>query len=112
MDKVKKYQDIIVDYLTEYANFGKPGPGLETQLIADRERNHFQLLTVGWQNNRKFVYAIAFHLDIKEGKVWVYQNNTDAMIGDDLVERGIPKSDIVLGFHAPAERALTGFATA
>lgn len=112
MDKLEKYQSAILSLLNDYANFGKPGPGLEIQIIADKERNHFQLLTVGWQQNAKFVYAIAFHLDIKDGKIWVYQNNTDAMIGDELMERGVAKEDIVLAFHAPSERAYTGFAVA
>lgn len=112
MDKLKHYQEAVMSLLTDYANFGKPGQGLEIQIIADKERNHFQLLTVGWQNNSKFVYSIAFHLDIKDGKVWVYQNNTDAMIGDELIERGVAKEDIVLAFHAPSERAYTGFAVA
>lgn len=58
MDKVNQYQEAILSLLTDYAQFGKPGPGLETQIIADKERNHFQLLTVGWQHNSKFVYAI------------------------------------------------------
>ena len=112
MDKINQYQEAILSLLTDYAQFGKPGPGLETQIIADKERNHFQLLTVGWQNDSKFVYAIAFHLDIKDGKIWVYQNNTDAMIGDELMERGVAKNDIVLAFHAPSERKYTGFAVA
>ena len=34
------------------------------------------------------------------------------MIADELVARGVPKSDIVLGFIAPEVRTYTGFAAA
>ena len=112
MDKITRYQNIIVDYLTEFANFGQPRPNIEKQVIADREHNHFQYVTTGWQNPSQFVYIVGLHLDIKNGKVWVWQNNTEAFVGDDLIERGIPKSDIVLAFHAPQERQYTGFASA
>jgi hypothetical protein len=112
MDKVKKYQHIITDYLREFSHFGQPPAGLEHQVLADTANNHFQMLTVGWQNERRFVYLIGLHMDIKDGKIWIWQNNTDAMVADELQERGVPKSDIVLAFHAPQERKLTGFAVA
>ena len=35
----------------------------------------------------------------------------DAVITHELVELGVPKSDIVLAFHAPYKRKFTGFAT-
>lgn len=112
MDNLKKYQKIVTEYLTEYSQFGKPQEGLENQIVTDTEHNHFQLLTVGWQGGKRFVYLVGIHIDIRDGKIWIWQNNTDAMIADDLVERGISKSDIVLAFHAPEERKFTGFAVA
>ncbi len=112
MDKITKYQNIIIDYLTEFANFGQPRPGIEKQVLTDCIHNHFQYVTTGWQDRSTFVYIVGLHLDIKDGKVWIWQNNTDAFVGDDLVERGIPKSDIVLAFHPPQERLYTGFAVA
>ena len=66
MDKITKYQNIIVDYLTEFANFGSIRSGIEKEVIADRERNHFQFVTTGWQDRSNFVYIVGLHLDIKE----------------------------------------------
>lgn len=53
MDKIKQYQDIIIQYLQEYAKI-KPAnqPDLDSYVIVDRENNHFQLLQLGWQDNR------------------------------------------------------------
>lgn len=33
--------------------------------------------------------------------------STDLVIVDDLLAAGIPKSDIILGFHHPSKRAFT-----
>ena len=112
MDKTTRYRNIIIDYLNEFVNFGKPRPGIEKEVIADCERNHFQFVTRGWQDRKTFVYIVGLHLDIKDEKIWIWQNNTDAFVGDELVERGVLKSDIVLAFHAPQERQYTGFAMA
>jgi hypothetical protein len=112
MDKVKKYQDIILSILNDYATYGQPTHGITRQLIIDKDHNHFQLVTVGWRNGKDYVYVIAFHFDIIDGKIWIQQNNTEAKITDELIERGVPTNDIVLGFQSPKVRELSGFAVA
>ncbi|MFN0034494.1 MAG: XisI protein [Saprospiraceae bacterium] len=112
MDKVKKYQQIIETLLEEYAaqmSQGNDGP--ESQVVADHKRHHYQLFTVGWEDNR-YVQFPVFHFDIREEKVWIQANNTDMLIGQELIERGIPKSDIVLGLQHPLMRKHSGFAVA
>ncbi|MCB9297659.1 MAG: XisI protein [Lewinellaceae bacterium] len=39
----------------------------------------------------------------------LYQDSTDYIVADMLLDKGIPKKDIVLGFHAPVMRADTEF---
>ena len=51
------------------------------------------------------------HLDVREGMIWVQVDNTEPGIADELVELGIPKDKIVLGFQAPFKRKFTEFAT-
>ena len=111
MDKVKKYQDIIVKYLENYARHSRPAnlPDVETKVVADRENNSFQLLRIGWQGNQ-YIFAIVFHFDIKDGKVWFQINNTEREVVDELVEMGVSREDIVLGFQPPYARPHTGFA--
>lgn len=88
MDKITQYQQILLALLQEYAAIKKTlTPGITSQLIVDRENHHYQLLSNGWHNNR-FTYTIVFHFDIIDGKVWIQQNNTDALIVDELVEKG------------------------
>jgi hypothetical protein len=57
------------------------------------------------------VYSVPLHLSLENGKIWIQQNNTDREIASELMDLGVPASDIVLGFHPPAARHLTGFAT-
>ncbi|WZI67234.1 MAG: element excision factor XisI family protein [Gloeotrichia echinulata DVL01] len=47
------------------------------------------------------MYACYIHLDIKDGKIWIQHNMTEADIGQELVEKGVPASDIILGLHPP-----------
>ncbi len=112
MDKIKKYQDILTKYLESYAAIPYSGsPGIEKQVLADRERNHYQLVSIGWDKSN-FEYSTVFHFDIKGDKVWIQQNWTELQVGDDLVKRGVSKSDIVLGFLPEYARVHSGFATA
>ncbi|MEM7659261.1 MAG: XisI protein [Bacteroidota bacterium] len=112
MDTVKSYQKILIRLLEKHAAY-KPAniPDAERQVIADTERNHYQLVTIGWEGDR-FVHNCSFHFDIKEGKVWIQQNRTDINIADELVSMGIPKTDIVLGFQPPYTRPFSGYAVA
>jgi len=112
MDKIKKYQEIIIDYLKEYAKV-KPAnlPNIESRVITDKENNHFQLLDWGWQDG-KYIFTVVFHFDIINGKVWFQRNITEREVVDVFMEKGIPKEDIVLEFRPPYTRPYTGFATA
>ncbi len=113
MDKIKKYQELIVSFLHDFyevKNLSSEG-SLDNQIIVDREHNHFQLLCVGWKG-KKYFTGIYFHFDIKNEKIWIQQNNTECLVADYFTERGVPKSDIVLGFQPEYARPYTGFATA
>ncbi|MGB8690593.1 MAG: element excision factor XisI family protein [Microcoleus sp.] len=47
---------------------------------------------------------------MKDGKIWIQQNGTEIDLGQELVNIGVPKSDIVVGFHPPYMRQFTDFA--
>jgi XisI protein len=111
MDKITHYQNILLGFLQERAAIKYAlQPGYQKQVIADRERNHFQLMTVGWHRD-EFTCDIVIHFDIVGDKVWIQQNNTELLIADEIIERGIAPQDIVLGFQPEYARAHSGFAT-
>ncbi|MHC5829213.1 MAG: element excision factor XisI family protein [Nostoc sp.] len=47
---------------------------------------------------------------MKDDKVWIQNDNTEVGIANELVDRGIPKKDIVLGYKAPYLRGFTDYA--
>jgi XisI protein len=112
MDTLRKWQNVIAEFIAELADIPYANaPDLSRQPIIDRDGNHFQLMVVGWDKGR-FACDIILHFDIKGDKVWIQRNNTELMVGDELVERGIPKDHIVLGYKSPFARPYTGFAVA
>ena len=110
MDKITRYQNIVIGLMEEVAS--KPyanAPEIEQQVIADTQRHHYQLINIGWHRGH-FVFRPLLHFDIKDGKIWVQQNDTEIEIGDELVERGVRAKDIVFGFLPAEDRALVKFA--
>ena len=49
------------------------------------------------------------HFDILDGKVWLQYNGTEDFVAERLVEMGVPRSDIVIGFHSPFKRQFTSW---
>ncbi len=107
---VEEYRKIIQQLILERANRPYPQPEIEKQAILDTERDHYLLLHSGWRGNRR-TYGCSLHLDIKDGKVWIQHDGTEVGIATILLERGVPKEDIVLGFDSPYMRQFTEFAT-
>ena len=81
----------------------------KTILLTETLRDRYQVMDIGWSNNRR-VYDCDLHLDIINGKIWVQQNMTEMQIGQALMDKGVAKEDIVLGFQAPYAREYSGFA--
>ncbi|MBK6929461.1 MAG: XisI protein [Saprospirales bacterium] len=113
MDKIKKYQNIILNFLHEYATKSqKSNPkDVETRVIADYDSNSFQALYIGW-DGKKFEFSPILHFDIRNNKIWLQCNNTEREVVDELMAAGVPPDDIILGFQPPYARQFTGFAVA
>jgi XisI protein len=62
---------------------------------------HYQLVSVGWKNSDTRIYGCVIHVDIIDEKFWVQHDGIEDAIADQLVEKGVPKKDIVLAYHAP-----------
>jgi hypothetical protein len=111
MDRVEMYRKYIQQLLQERAERSRQSPSqVEAQTIFDTERDHYQLVYVGWKRNGLRDYGCLLHLDIKNGKIWIQYDGTEGGIAYRLVELGVPKEDIVLGFQPPEVRAHTEFA--
>ncbi|NJK65678.1 MAG: XisI protein [Microcoleus sp. SU_5_3] len=112
MDKLDRYRNALQQALLNYAQMRtgiSSNPELELQILFDPQRDHYQLVYVGWYKDKR-VYGPILHLDIKDEKIWLQLNTTEDDITLDLMELGIAKDDIVLGFHSPDMRQFTEFA--
>jgi hypothetical protein len=112
MDKLERYRSIIKKLLVKYHEMTKSSNSEPEDLLAlDEERDQYLWFRSGWEGAKRIRY-ITMYLCIKNGKIWVEEDMTDLCVVDDLLEAGVPKSDIVLGFHHPSKRSLTEFAIA
>ena len=58
-----------------------------------------------------YVYGTIIHVDIRDGKIWIQRDFTEEGVASELVDLGVPKTDIVLGFKPPSMRQFTDFAS-
>lgn len=111
MDKLEKYRKIVEKVIGEYAALPYSYDDVERRTMFDRETDSYLLYIVGWHNNRRY-HGISTHIDIIGGKIYIQHDGTEEGIAADLEAAGVPKSDIVLAFHAPELRKYTEYAVA
>ncbi len=110
MDKISKLRRAILDALEEYKSyFGQTSLDIQPHIVADEKNHHYQFLWLGWQDNSK-IFSVPIHADIIDDKIWIQKDTTEAGFANLLVEKGIPKSEIVLAYFPPVHRKLTEFA--
>lgn len=112
MDKIVQYRKIIQRVLKPYGEDRYVNaPTLTNQVIIDETNDHYLVVTLGWDGEMP-VRDCIFHIDIKDGKVWIQEDNSDEDMATILMEEGIPPKDIVLGFQSPSMRKFSAFAAA
>ena len=108
MDTRLTYQTIIKRILTEYAHF-KPAHGdISCRVSFDDEHGAYALFQVGWDGDA-YVHGAVIHIDLLGDQIWIQYDGTENGIATDLLEAGVPKEHIVLGFRPLELRPYTGF---
>jgi hypothetical protein len=111
MDTLGTYRQGIEKVLRTYAEIPYAYGEIQTEVVIDRQADHYLMLAIGWDGARR-VHGSIVHIDIINGKVWIQQDGTEHGIAEELVEAGIPKDHIVLGFRHPELRQYTEYAVA
>ncbi len=111
MDQLTPYRQIIQAVLKPYADITYAYTNVRNRLAFDTEHDQYIVISEGWDNQRHH-HGCLIHIEIINGKVWLQRDGTKDGVTDDLVAAGIPKSEIVLGFHEPSVRPYTGYAIA
>lgn len=110
MDRLD-YREIIEKIIQQHAREHSEKDLEQVEVVFDKERDRYLLLYVGWQEEER-IHGCPIHIDIKDGKIWIQRDFTEEGLAYQLVELGVPKTDIVLGFRAPYVRQFTDFAVA
>lgn len=111
MDRVETYRQIIRDVLARYLEINYANGEIHNEAVFDDERGRYLIVSVGWDRVKR-IHGTLLHLDIINGKVWIQRDGTEQGIARELVAAGIPKEQIVLGFHSADVRPLTDYAAA
>jgi len=112
MDTRLKYREILKSVLQKHADYRTTLPdGYTSQVLFDDERGQYLILDMGWSGD-KYLHATPIHLSLVGNKIWIQSDDTEEGVATDLLEAGVPKKDIVLGFRHPKIREHTGFAVA
>jgi len=109
MDKIAHYESCILDILNRQAAIRYANLDATNELLIDKEKHRYQVVTVGWEGPRR-VFAVTLHYDIIDGKIWIQQDQTEYGTAYELVEMGIPKSDIVPAYVSAGRRQEADFA--
>ena len=111
MDNLERYRNAVRKIIYEYASY-KPSHGqIDTEAIIDPEKDHYEVMHVGWDGVRR-VHGSVVHIDIISEKVWIQYDGTSYPVAEALLAAGIPREAIVLGFHPAELRQYTDFAVA
>ncbi len=111
MDTLESYRQIIQNALTAYVCIPYAYGEIQNETVFDRNADRYLVMSVGWQKVKR-IHGCLIHIDLINGKAWIQRDGTEHGIAHDLVKAGIPKDQIVLGFHEPRVRAYTEFAVA
>lgn len=113
MDRVTAARAALDQIVRRVAGHFNQNPNLETFVVTDAEHDQYGLFRFGWEaGTGRRVSNTVFLARIKDGKVWIEQDNTDLTLAEELLWAGVPREDIVLAFHPPEMRHLTEFAVA
>ncbi|MBF2057118.1 MAG: XisI protein [Cyanobacterium sp. T60_A2020_053] len=108
MDKITNYRQIVQELLIEHSKIIPAYGEINMELLFDHERDRYQVLRVGWLQGRR-VYGVLIHVDFIDDKIWIQYDGTEVALANQLVEKGVPKNDIVLGYQTPFFRQFSGF---
>lgn len=84
---------------------------LEKKPVFDSERDRYLLMVTGFEGIKRYDYAL-IDVEIRDGKFWIHYDGLEDGVAANLLEKGVPKTDIVLAFFSSEKRKLTEFAVA
>ncbi|HAI68892.1 MAG TPA: XisI protein [Gammaproteobacteria bacterium] len=109
MDTQANFASLIKQIINEYAQYEPFDGDIHSYVTYDDEHGNYALLEAGWQGD-KYIHHTIIHVGFLDNKIWIHCDNTEDGIATELVDAGIAKEHIVLGFRPPEVRHYTKFA--
>lgn len=109
MDRLNLYRNSVKQIIERCYSIKSDNPNIQVNLIIDQERNHFIVMDIGWENEESRIYDVVMHLSIIENKIWIQKDVTDMNPAEELIQKGVPKEDIMIGFMPLYKRKYSEF---
>lgn len=112
MDLLDQYRTVIMEKLKALTAIQYPHADIKNKTVFDRQADRYLVMSEGWERNVRRIHGCLVDIEIIDGKIWIQRDGTEYGFANELIEAGIPKEMIVLGFKDPEARPYTGFAIA
>ena len=111
MDRLNNYRKLIQEIINSHTKIPYKHGDIKFETVFDRSSDRYLLIILG-RENKHYQHGCLIHIDIIDEKIWIQRDGTEVGVANELVEVGVPKKQIVLGFKSPELRKDTEFAVA
>ena len=94
-NKLIQYQAIVGSILREMSTrIAVNKPHKKKHLIINAERSEYMLVSLG-RLGSQYDYSVLVHLELKDEKIYIYEENIDPSLFERLTDKGVLDSDIL-----------------
>ena len=94
-NKLIQYQAIVGNILKEMSTrIAVNKPHKKKHLIINAEQSEYMLVSLG-RLGSQYDYSVLVHLELKEGKIYIYEENIDPSLYERLTDEGVLDADIL-----------------
>ncbi len=112
MDTLNNYRQVIKRILSQYEQYQWLNSLVKKETVFDEINDRYLLIAFGREADKRRYHGIIAHIEIIDEKIWIQYDGIEYGLANELVDAGIPKDKIVLGFKSPEMRQYTEFAAA
>lgn len=99
-------REVVKQVILRYAQLRPSHGNIRLDTVFDEIQDHYALMQVGWDRERR-VKGNLIYVTLHDGQVYIEYDGMEHGITQDLVDQGIPESQIVLAFLPEAPIGVT-----
>ncbi len=99
-------REIVKQVILRYAQFRPSHGNIRLDTVFNETQDHYALMQIGWDGGRR-VKGNLIYVTLQDNKVYVEYDGMEHGITQDLIDGGIPETQIVLAFLPEATVAVT-----